>query len=355
MRELYSNFKITLSIFFFFINLTLASQPEGIQLTRTANGYAVDFTISQFGIESTVIEDEEFISLTIPDYGVSPEVGLPSLPLVSFNLFISYNEQQPTYRIKEMKSEEIKLRSKIFPFQMPWEKSNSLSDRPFTINRDYYNSAGKVNQPIIFISEPFIISGVKGVMVTIYPFNYNPVENMLTIINALSFEINLENPVMPTMGKSESSNNFFENVFVNYDGINDGLDSRYLIITAPEFEANMSTFVNHKNSSGFDVDMFSTNTTGTTAISIKNFIQQRYDNIGTRPEYLLLVGDVSSIPAWNGSGTGSPSTDLNYVQLDGNDYFPDVFIGGFSVSSPEELQNAIEKSTYMETYIGTLQ
>ena len=52
-------------------------------------------------------------------------------------------------------------------------------------------------------------------------------------------------------------------------------------------------------------------------------------------------------------------TDSRYflqaeVQLAGTDKFADAFIGRFSVTTTQELQNALTKSIYMENYIATL-
>jgi hypothetical protein len=331
-----------------------ASIPDGIDLSKTSSGYRIDFTLPSYQLELITAEGEEYVQLLIPEYGVTPKVGLPALPLISFNLFIAYNETEPAFEINNIITEEKILTEKIFPFQMPWEKSNPLDERPFTINTDYYNSTGNMEQPLVQISDPFIIAGVKGVIVTIYPFRYNPKEDKLVIVNSGSIDILLDYPVLPVTNKSEMFNQFFRNVFANYEGVSSKSNMKYLIITAPTFESGMQQFVSHKTSKDFDVDMFNTNTTGTTNTAIKNFIQQRYNDPNTKPEFILLVGDVAQIPSWIGSGEGTPNTDLNYVQLEGGDYFADAFIGRFSIATTDELQNAINKSVYMENYIGTL-
>jgi hypothetical protein len=354
MKKCYFISIIFFSVIFLLINSSFASgEPEGITLTKTSTGYNVDFVLPQYEMMTTTAQGEEYINLSMPGYGVVPETGLPALPLISFNLFISYNEEQPQVKILSTTAREEILPNRVFPFQAPWEKSQPLSERPFTINSEYYNSTGK-DYPAITFSEPFIIGGVKGVIVTINPFNYNPIENRLTVITSGSFEISLEYPVLPVTNKSQSFNNFYDKIFVNYEGYSTLIGMNYLIITAPGFETGLAPFVSYKNSTGFSVDMFNTSTTGTTTTSIKNFIQDRYNDPGTKPEFILLVGDVGDIPAWTGSGAGTPTTDLNYAQLEGGDYFADAFIGRFSVTSADELQNAINKTIYMDSYVGTL-
>ncbi len=338
----------------FITSYSAASVPEGIQLIKTSSGYVIDFTLPAYQTTSIFAEGEEYLNLTIQNYGTTSEVGLPALPIISFNLYINNSEDTPEFETTGLNTSEINLTNKIYPFQMPWEKSLPLSDRPFTINREYYNSSGKTDQPFITFSEPFVIAGVKGVTVTIYPFRYNPAANKLNVITSGDIEIHLNYPVNVVSGKSDLYDNYLNSIFANYKGQSENLVMNYLIITAPSFETTMLQFVDYKTSRGFNVAMFNTGTTGTTTTAIKSFIQQRYDNLQTRPDFVLLVGDVQNIPAWVGSGEGNPTTDLNYAQLEGGDYFADVFIGRFSVSSITELQNAINKSIFMESYAGTL-
>jgi hypothetical protein len=347
-----------LSLFIFLIlsnyNLTVASVPDGISLRKTSQGYHVDFTLPVFQLTQVTAEGNEYLQLIIPGYGVIPDVGRPALPVISFNLFVNSAENQPAFETKNITTDEKILKSKIYPFQMPWEKLNPIDERPFTIDIDYYNSQGNLEQPFVQISEPFVIAGVKGVTITIYPFRYNPLEDKLVMTSSGSVDILLNQPVVPETNRSITFDQYLRSAFVNYEGVPLRRAARYLIITAPALESGMQQFVTHKISKGFEVDMFNTTVTGTTTTAIKSFIQQRYNDPSTKPEYVLLVGDVADIPAWIGAGAGTPRTDLNYVLLEGGDYFADAFIGRFSIATAAELQNAINKSVYMENFIGTL-
>jgi len=84
---------------------------------------------------------------------------------------------------------------------------------------------------------------------------------------------------------------------------------RYLVITAPEFETTLEPFVQYKQSIGFEVQVVSTQTTGKTNVSIKNYIQKLYDDVSTRPKFVLLVGDVAHIPAYQGNSSGKIKKD----------------------------------------------
>ena len=116
----------------------------------------------------------------------------------------------------------------------------------------------------------------------------------------------------------------------------------------------MVPFASYKASMGYNVIMVNTSTTGTTTTASQSYIQNRYNNISTRPEFILLAGDIDKIPEWTGVGSDNPHTDLNYTLLEGGDPFADAFIGRFSASSAAELTNIINKTIYMESNIGGL-
>ena len=208
MKNLYCFLSLLLISLLSMSGFSKASVPEGINLTKTSNGYIIDFKLPSYQFLPIAAEGEDYNQLLITGYGVKPEVGLPALPIVSFNLFIAYEETQPEFELKNIITSEMILKNKIFPFQMPWEKSSPIEDRPFTINNEYYNSNGNIEQPFVKISEPFIIAGVKGVTVTFYPFRYNPVENRLIAVNSGSINILLNRPIVPVMHKSISFDQF---------------------------------------------------------------------------------------------------------------------------------------------------
>ncbi|MCC6637416.1 MAG: T9SS type A sorting domain-containing protein [Ignavibacteriaceae bacterium] len=337
-----------------FVGVAVASVPDGIQISRTAAGYTINLTLPEYSLTPFTNADNNFLKVGIPGYGVTADIGRPALPKITFNLVINENEGTPGFQLVNKKVEDALLKEHVYPFQAPYRRDLLLANRPFNFDSRFYNSTGNQRPPFIEISEPFYISGVKGVTVTIYPFNYIPSAKRLDVTRTATINITTNRAVARDNSHSEVYTSFLNSFFANYEFGSVRQIKNYLIITAPEYEAGLASFVNHKTSGGYNVAMFTTSAAGTTTTAIKAFIQQRYNDPGLKPEFVLLVGDVDKIPAWTGSGEGSPKTDLNYALLQGTDYYADVFIGRFSITNATELANIINKTIYMENNIATL-
>lgn len=349
-----------LLILLFIAASALAKQPipKGLTLKQSAQGYTMKFQVPKYEFLPETGDGEDYSKLSIDSYGVNADSGLPSLPQCSFN-FIIPQGSKPKVSIEDIITREEKLSKHLYPVQQPWPKSKPLSERPFTINRDYYKSEGSKQKVEISVSEPFVIAGVTGITVTVYPFEYNPSQKILEIIESMTIHLDIPSTQKRTISKSTAFDDIYNSSFVNsLDDISNSSSAKenpnYLIITAPSFQSSLSQFVNFRQHSGMVVDLFSTDQTGTTTTQIKTFIQTRYNNLTTRPAFILLVGDVAQIPAWTSTSADNPANDLYYSTLDGADYFPDAYVGRFSVTSTTELSNIINKTIYMDSLINDI-
>ena len=119
----------------------------------------------------------------------------------------------------------------------------------------------------------------------------------------------------------------------------------YLIITPDNMEQYLDELVSFKKSQGFDVIVKTLSETGPTADDIKSTIAA---TLSADPmlEYVLLIGDVDGVATMPSFyyGPDNDVTDQKYTHLLGNDFFPDVFIGRFSVDSIAELVVMIRKT-----------
>ena len=331
--------------------------PQGLTIVKNGNSYNIEFELPDLNFDTIIVTKHDGTIETFfdiknnDDFGIIDSIGLPQIPQLTFSFAIPYNSNKPNFSINNIQTEELILSNKIYPFQQPWTTDKELSEREFYINQDYYASAGINFNPVV-ISEPYIIAGTKGMDIRINPIVYNPSQDKLLLRKKISFTINFNQPITTKSVGSIVLDNFFNDVFVNYPINNKSVSyGNYLIITAPEYQEMINRFANYKANIGYTVTVVNTNTTGTTKEQIKDYIQSQYDNISTRPVFVLLVGDVDKIPNWIGSHSDHPPTDLNYSLLEGSDDEADVFLGRFSVSDNQDLENIINKTIYMETNV----
>ncbi|MEN4013170.1 MAG: C25 family cysteine peptidase [Bellilinea sp.] len=112
----------------------------------------------------------------------------------------------------------------------------------------------------------------------------------------------------------------------------------YLIIAADELADGLSGFILLKQAQGFTVTLRTLSQTGATPDQIKAAIANN------PPDYLLLVGAVDRLPAWDSRVTSGVKTDLYYATLGGiNDIVPDLAYGRLPAHSPAELAAVLDK------------
>ena len=108
-----------------------------------------------------------------------------------------------------------------------------------------------------------------------------------------------------------------------------------------ESNAYLQNLVEWRHQQGYIVNTASIGETGSSANSVKNYIEEAYYNWENPPEYVALVGDVGgdySLPTfyneWGHNDFWNECEgDLPYSQLDGSDLLPEVIVGRISVRS----------------------
>lgn len=135
----------------------------------------------------------------------------------------------------------------------------------------------------------------------------------------------------------------------------------YLIITHDHFFAQMEPFAEWKARQGYATELvpLSVIDPSPTNADIKDYILNAYETWDPAPVYVLLVGDIEmptigQFPAWIYPYGDLDVTDHPYSTLDGDDYFPDLFVGRLSVDSQNELSTILAKTLSYERnpYMG---
>ncbi len=114
-----------------------------------------------------------------------------------------------------------------------------------------------------------------------------------------------------------------------------------------EFIASFQIYADWKRQSGIDIHVtkFSDiGANGTNPDIIKTHIADAYHNWDVPPTYVLIVGDDGVFPKKlvTLDGWTFPNEDF-FVEIDGNDYFPELMIGRFTNQGDYRMQVMINK------------
>ena len=358
--------KTKIGFLFLFFNISLCAHPESVFVnTMDTTSINVLFQMPQFSVNDTVLPSEYNVSqvfscIHVDDssFGIIDSVGLPILPQLSINLHLPKNAYGISVSVQPTNMQTLNLSHPFLPKQEDITQNTTAFS--FAMDTVYYSSNVPLVNTTVLISEEFIMFGEKGVSLSIFPFEYFPQNNVLSILLSavitITYSLDSENRYSSRRAISFVED-YLEHAFVNYSSSNIvSNDANYLIITAPDFETGIAYFANYKRNLGYNVTIVTTNTIGTDASEIKSYIEELYGNTNTRPVFVLLVGDTNFIPASAGTSNSidDPVTDLEYTLLEGNDYKADVFLGRFPVSSTQELFNIINKTVFMETNLSLM-
>ncbi|MCK4250787.1 hypothetical protein KAX97_05040, partial [candidate division WOR-3 bacterium] len=117
------------------------------------------------------------------------------------------------------------------------------------------------------------------------------------------------------------------------------IGARYLIITYDNFYDAIQPLAQWKHKKGLRTKVVKLSEIGSSALEIKTYIQDAYNNWQIPPEFLLLVGAPNYLPFPQVSYTYS---DNYYTNMDG-DIYNEILSGRLTVHSQTEAQTVVNK------------
>jgi hypothetical protein len=250
----------------------------------------------------------------------------------------------------------------VYPAQLPQLDTVGAEDPPFYRDEGVYSTDEWLPKDMVYLGPMEIIRGHAIRLLSICPFQYNPAKRILRVFPEINAQILFDGQLLDIDSRlrSPTFDQFIKGFVLNPDAFDEGelgLDAytgeNYLIITAPAFETQANALRDHKISRGLTTGVVTTALTGTTSAQIKAYIQNAYDTYYPAPTYVLLLGDVETIPTTY-DGTADTGTDLYYSTVDGTDYVADLFLGRISVDTASEAQTVVNKIINYESNPPTL-
>ncbi|HOH79717.1 MAG TPA: C25 family cysteine peptidase, partial [Candidatus Cloacimonadota bacterium] len=240
--------------------------------------------------------------------------------------------------------------------------SRAVTSMDFDTLLNSEKAAGRLSDPLypassVLISEPMILRDFRIVTINVYPFQYDSQTRELKISQSVDLRVSFDNgPSVNEMEAPLSYSSAFESIYrgmiLNYDSFRDrdtSYSSPVLLVmngnfANAEFENRLTLYMDWKRQMGFKVYSYAV-PSGSTSNTVKNYIQTAYDTWEDRPDYVVLIGDVSgniAIP------TDANYNDYNYTQLAGNDVLGDIYIGRISVSETAQFLAYTSKLFFYE-------
>ncbi len=327
------------------------------------------------------------VSLNNSRYLTNP--GHPQLPVLPVQILLPPGKKAESIRVKSPETEMLLENVKVYPSQRQYRIG---SDDPFIFdepNQEIYNSDKIYPENMHTTYSTQYFKGFSVFITNLYPVRYEPETGSVLFSSELNIEIDLiedgESAGAFSKMYKQDGKSYMRTAVDNPDMadqypvvLNERTEvNAYLIITSYNFygASGLQDLYDFKASQGYNPvikyveDIYTQYQGSDNQEKIRECVNYYYRNHDTR--YVILVGDVASVPHRGFYGSTGESTDYDipadyyYSALDsvgtGNgpdfnkdndnkwgepeesDFMPEVEIGRLTVDNAAELSNAVNK------------
>jgi len=338
-----------LTVFMLFVfSKSLFSQNFNL-ISASQNQVELRHTLDEFKEVTVAINGKSYQNFAKTTNVVLMEEGKPALPLYSQAVLLP-NSGEANFTVEHDGFYEVE-NVLVAPSKGNLKRNVNPETIPHTFDVVYQEDAffpGDLGT----LSEPFVLRKTRGAVVTLFPYQYNPVtktlrvyENMRVVVSTdTSKQGENELVINGVSAENDAFARFYSSMYINmpvssrnYPILEES--GEMLVIAADEYLDIIASLVEWKIKKGIKTAIVPVSEVGVTSEQIKGFIQNYYI---TNPEmvYILLVGDADKIPTHTyGFEWGEERwSDSYYGQLAGNelyDFFPEAFVGRFSGNANE--------------------
>jgi hypothetical protein len=333
----------------------IATPVDVTLLESNENVTRIRYRIGEFGTEGMLIDSDEYYRVVLSGESNIMEECMPDLPCISRSIIVP-NSARTEVHVTESRFDEYHLpvapsrgfiSRSVNPDDVPYEFSEAYS-----LNEFYPHSIAK-------LGSPYILRDFRGVTVSVYPVAYNPQTQTLRVYSHLVLEVRSTGTDYDNVkaGNSGWPNRYFDDIyrcrFLNYENHRYDLmgeQGRMIVVCYGGFMDAVQPYVDWKRQKGIPTDLHDVTTIGTTAEEIKDFIQAEY-NADDGLTFVQFVGDAEHIPTFlidRDFCDGQATSDPSYALLEGDDSYPDIFVGRFSASTVADVETQVERTIYYE-------
>ena len=367
--------KIMIATMVLLLSLSAAAQTFEIVNNNRSN-LELSLRIDKFALEDSNIDGVEGQHITLSGIFLPNEAGMPDLPVVSRYVAIPRGAAvvlNVKNKVTETFSNVDLMPAPVIP--MDDDKAPMRYER----NEEVYSTNAFFPAEPILASKPMKIRDVDVVLVSVTPFQYNPVTKELVVMRDLDLEVVFEGGNGIFGGdpryRSAAWDHIIRDMVINESIMPDAdyqsfiteatrnrdTGCEYLIITPdnPDFVALADSIKLFRIQQGISTDVVTVSQCGgNTQTAIRNYIRNAYNNWDIPVSAVLLLGDhntdgTQGIVSYTmnnhpgGSGYNPYISDNKYADISGNN-LPDIIIGRITGRNYEEMYHMINKDLQYE-------
>lgn len=354
--------------FIFFIQFSVAQiqtfkyndswSEQGVKLLSSDDNHLrINVSINQFQLVDQMVEKEVMKSVKLQDVLLQGNEGSPDLPVYSHYIAIPQGASVTANIVN--KRTDIRKDILVSPApKIPLD--TDLEPLQFEKNKSVYGKNEFYPEKISLLSSPRKIRGVDVVLISISPFQYNPVTKELLIHRDIELELTFDGG-NGHFGEDRFRNRWWDPI-INDMVLNDNVipetnhhrkNNRaetgcdYLIITPDDntFQAWADSIRRFRVRQGISTKVVNTTEIGgNTASAIESYIDDAYNNWDIPPVAVLLMADYGN----SGSSITSPVynsyciSDNIYADVD-NDHLPDIIFARMTAQNEGHLETMVTK------------
>ena len=336
----------------------IQNQPAGEPGLSIVNDELVntelEFQLPGYYRSEISIEGATYQMISAPDMTPIIKAGAPDLPKYYRSIIIPDDaHMRLDYEVLEFQDIQV---ANLVPSKGTLTRNINPATVAFQFGPEYSENAFYPAE-IAALGDPYVMRNVRGTVVQIHPFRYNPVSGILRVYTHLRIRITADGPARLGL-KSKTYTSLqraflpvYKSHFINYTPNSVLYDlpeetGRLLVITADNYFDAVLPLIDWKQTRGLPTELIRVSDVGNNAIAIFNAVQARY-NSPDGLTFLLLVGDAGDVaPAIGSSGAASgAASDPSYALLDGGngDHYPDIFVGRLSANTVEQVATQVAK------------
>ncbi len=375
--KLYSRIAMTLAMLLSSV-ITFAQTFEIVNSNRS--NLELSLKIDKFSLEDSDVDGVEGQTIVLNGIFLPNIAGMPDLPVVSSYVAIPRGSNV-VLNVTHQVTETVSNVDLIPAPELPLDDDRT----PMKYIRDakvYSTDAFYPTEPIV-ASKPMKIRDVDVAIVSVTPFQYNPVTKELVVTRELNLEVVFDGGDGNFGGdpryRSTAWDHIIRDMVINENMLPDAdyqsfikeatqrrdTGCEYLIITPddPDFIALADSIKLFRNQQGILTDVVTVSECGgNNQNAIRSYLQNAYNNWDIPVSAVLLLGDhnddgtkgIVSYTMYNhpGSGYNPYISDNKYGDVNG-DHLPEIVMGRITGRNYEEMYHMINKDLQFERHPST--